>query len=65
MGLMARVDFWDKRTGSAYLAEVCNDQWRFWEKSWGGARWLDVDATPRLIGIAEARLRGLALSRGA
>ena len=63
MEFQARVSFWDGREGSSYIAELHETLWRFWAREWAGVAWREVSAEPRLVQMAEARSRGLVLSR--
>jgi len=52
-----RFRFWDRNTGSEYIADWISDHWQFAEREWGGVRWYDIPATPLLQRELEAWLK--------
>ena len=43
------VEFWDRKSGSAYVAEWVVDHWQFAEREWNGVKLLRENGTKELL----------------
>jgi hypothetical protein len=42
MGSTRKLKGWDGRTGSDLIAECASDEWRIYEREYGGVRWCEI-----------------------
>jgi len=56
MGSTRKLKGWDGRTGSDLIAECASDEWRIYEREYGGVRWCEIKEPKRLCHLVAGLL---------